>query len=113
MNERVRGKEFLAQKQRKMPYSMLQGMQKKSVDRFKDQKESDRQLGIVAESGRNKKMMQGYFERRHTEAREDKLARKDTSNRGLNLHRHTEMKYKNGALNISKHGMHQFMSNKE
>ena len=50
--------------------------------------------------------MQGYFERRHTEAREDKLARKDTSNRGLNLHRHTEMKNKNGALNISKHGMH-------
>ena len=57
--------------------------------------------------------MQGYFERRHTEAREDKLARKDTSNRGLNLHRHTEMKYHNGALKVSKEGMRQFTSERE
>ena len=57
-------------------------------------------------------MMQGYFERRHNEAREDKLARSDTSNRGLNLHRFTDMKYKNGALNISKEGMRKFESEK-
>ena len=40
----------------------------------------------MAESGRITKMMQGYFERRVHEKKEDKRMRLDTSNRGMNFH---------------------------
>ena len=62
----------------------------------------------MAESGRITKMMQGYFERRVHEKKEDKRMRLDTSNRGMNFHQHTDLKYKNGALNVTKEGMFKF-----
>lgn len=46
-----------------LPYKMLQGMRNKSVDRFKTQQESDRKLGILADTSRGeKRVMQGFFE---------------------------------------------------
>ena len=92
-----------------MPYGMLQGMQAKSDGRFNKQKESDRQLGIVAETGRSTKMMQGHFEDKLHQKKEDKRLRLDTSNRGLNLHKFTDLKYKNGALNVTKEGLKKYM----
>ena len=87
---------------------MLQGMQKKSESRFKNQAESDRKLGIVAETGRNKKMMQGHFEQKLHKKKEDKRLRLDTSNRGLNFHKFTDLRYKDGALNVSREGLKKF-----
>lgn len=53
----------------KLPYKMLQGMQKKSVERMKNQKDMDRKLGIIADTSRlgPKKIMQGYFEKKDAE----------------------------------------------
>ena len=58
-------------------------------------------MGIVAESGRQKKMMQTYFEKKDHQSREDKRLRIN-SDRGVNLHRYTDFKYRNGALHLSK-----------
>ena len=77
-------------------------MNKKSQDRFNHKKQEDKKAGIIAETGRNQKMMQHYFEQKMHQKKEDKRMRLDTSNRGLNLHRFTELKYKDGALNVSK-----------
>ena len=93
--------DFLHKNQRKMPYGMLQGMQKKSKDRYNAQREQDRNLGIVAESGRSKKLMQTYFEAKENVRREEKRMNLNTD-RGLNLHRYTQAKYRDGALNFSK-----------
>ena len=82
-------------------------MQKKSNDRFQSQREQDRKLGIVAESGRDKKLMQSYFERKIHEKKEEKRLRLNTD-RGMNFHMSKEIKYKDGALNISKDGLKQF-----
>ena len=86
---------------------MLQGMQKKNKDRADAQKKSDRELGIIAESSRQKKVMQTYFERKEHVKREDKRLRLNTD-RGINLHRYSDMKYKNGALNISKGNLNKY-----
>ena len=75
-------------------------MQKKSHDRLNQRQEQDRKLGIIAETGRSKKMMQHYFENKIFQKKEDKRLRMDFSNRGLNLHRHTDFKFKDGALNL-------------
>ena len=49
----------------KMPYKMLQGMQKKSKQRFDEKKKSDRDAGIIAEAGgKDKRIMQSYFEKK-------------------------------------------------
>ena len=49
-----------------LPFKMLQGMRAKSIDRFKQQQDMDRKLGILADTSRGeKKVMQGYFEVKH------------------------------------------------
>jgi hypothetical protein len=86
----------------KLPYKMLQGMRAKSVDRFKQQKEMDKKLGILADTSRGeKKVMQGYFEMKHHEHAEAKRLNKDTE-RGMNLYVNSAAKYRDGALTISK-----------
>ena len=45
--------------------------------------------------------MQTYFERKEYVKKEDKRLRLNTD-RGMNLHRFTDLKYKNGALTLSK-----------
>ena len=89
---------------------MLQGMQKRSGDRFDQKREQDRKSGVVAETGRSTKMMQGYFEHKLHQKREDKRLRLDTTNRALNFHKFTDLKYSNGALNVSKEGVKNFTS---
>ena len=43
-------------------------MRAKSVDRFKEKKDMDKKLGILAETSRGpKKVMQGYFEEKRNE----------------------------------------------
>ena len=101
--------DFLHKNQRKMPYGMLQGMQKKSKDRYNAQREQDRNLGIVAESGRSKKLMQTYFEAKENVRREEKRMNLNTD-RGLNLHRYTQAKYRDGALNFSKRAVQEYTS---
>lgn len=44
---------------------MFQAMRQKSVDRFKEQKDMDKKLGIVFDTSRKKKFMQSYFEDKH------------------------------------------------
>ena len=84
---------------------MMQGMQKKSVDRFKEQVSMDKKLGILADTSRgDKRVMQGYFEQKHHEAIEAKRLNKDTE-RGINLHQHSAAKFRDGALNITKQGI--------
>ena len=45
--------------------------------------------------------MQTYFEKKEYVKKEDKRLRINTD-RGMNLHRFTDLKYKNGALTLSK-----------
>jgi hypothetical protein len=46
-----------------LPYKMLMGMRAKSIGRFKEQRDMDKKLGILADTSRgDKKVMQGYFE---------------------------------------------------
>ena len=45
--------------------------------------------------------MQTYFEKKSHITREDKRLRLNTD-RGVNLHRYTDFKYRNGALTLSK-----------
>ena len=43
-------------------------MRAKSIDRFKQQQDMDKKLGILADTSRgDKKVMQGYFEQKHYE----------------------------------------------
>ncbi len=61
-------------------------MRNKSVNRFKEQKDMDRKLGILADTSRgDKKVMQGYFEKKYNEKVEAIRLNKDTE-RGMNLH---------------------------
>ncbi len=84
---------------------MLQGMRAKSLDRFKQQQDMDRKLGILADTSRGeKKVMQGYFEVKHHQQLEDKRLKKDTE-RGMNLYVNSAAKYRDGALTLSKRGI--------
>ena len=82
-------------------------MRNKSVDRFKEQKDMDRKLGILADTSRGeKKVMQGYFEKKYNDKVEAIRLNKDTE-RGMNLHQFTGAVYRDGALNITKKGISQ------
>ena len=70
----------------KLPYKMLMGMQKKSIERKQNRNRDDRSAGIVGGSGRDNKLMQNYFEKKDDEKREEKRLRLDTSDRGTNYH---------------------------
>ena len=84
---------------------MLQGMRAKSLDRFKQQQDMDRKLGILADTSRGeKKVMQGYFEVKHHQQMEEKRLKKDTE-RGMNLYVNSAAKYRDGALTLSKKGI--------
>ena len=48
-----------------------------------------------------------YVAKEHVKS-EDKRLRLNTD-RGINLHRHSDMKYKNGALNISKDNLKKYL----
>jgi len=88
-----------------LPYKMLQGMRTKSLDRFKEQKDMDKKLGILADTSRgDKKVMQGYFEQKHYEGAEAKRLNKDTE-RGMNMHLFSGAKFRDGALNLTKSGI--------
>ena len=54
-----------------------------------------------------KRLMQGYFEKKEQIKKEEKKLRLGVQ-RGLNLYRFTDLKYKDGALNISKEGIKKF-----
>ena len=65
----------------------------------------DKKLGILADTSRGeKKVMQGYFEQKHHEHLEEKRLNKNTE-RGLNLHVNSAAKFRDGALNLTKHGI--------
>ena len=89
----------------KIPYKMFQGMQKKSVDRFKEEREVDRKSGILADTGRpNKKLMQSFFEKNQKSKEEMKKWNLDKE-RGLNMHLHSGAKYKDGVLKLTRDGI--------
>jgi len=84
---------------------MLMGMRAKSIGRFKEQRDMDKKLGILADTSRgDKKVMQGYFEQKHHEHIEEIRQNKHTE-RGLNLHLHSAAKYRDGALTLTKQGI--------
>ena len=85
----------------KLPYKMLMGMQKKSLERKQNRQRDDKAASIVGGSGRDSKLMQNYFEKKDEDKREEKRLRLDTSERGLNYHQLSLGKYKNGALHFS------------
>ena len=85
----------------KLPYKMLMGMQKKSIERKQSRDREDKDARIIGGSGRNNKLMQNYFEKKDDVKREEKRLRLDTSNRGLNMHQLSLGKFKNGALHFS------------
>ena len=70
----------------KLPYKMLMGMQKKSLERKQNRERDDKSARIVGGSGRDNKLMQNYFEKKDEEKREEKRLRLDTSERGVNYH---------------------------
>ncbi|CDW75387.1 UNKNOWN [Stylonychia lemnae] len=90
----------------KIPYKMLQGMQKKSIERANVQKDMDRKLGVIADTNRlgPKKMMQGYFERKEEQKKEISRQNLD-KDRGINLHLYSAAKFRDGALNLTKEGI--------
>jgi len=51
--------------------------------------------------------MQGYFEKKEWQKKEEKRLHLNTD-RGMNLHRFTELKYKNGALHLSKNSIKKY-----
>ena len=51
----------------KLPYKMMQGMNKKSLERRDKKSDEDTQARVIGESSRKKKLMQNYFEKRDTE----------------------------------------------
>ena len=53
--------------------------------------------------------MQTYFEKKEYVKKEDKRLRLNTD-RGMNLHRFTDLKYKNGALTLSKDKLKKYTS---
>jgi hypothetical protein len=57
----------------------------------------DRKLGIVGDSHRQKGFMQSYFERKERDKSEIKGLNLD-KDRGINFHKFTGGKYKDGAL---------------
>ncbi len=85
-----------------LPYKMFAGMQKKSLERKHDQDRQDHQARVIGDSSRNTKLMQNYFEKRHSEEQEIKKQRLDISDRGINWHKESVAKFKNGALHVSK-----------
>ena len=86
----------------KLPYKMMQGMNKKSLERKDKQQNDDTQGRVIGESSRKKKLMQNFFEQRDSDRREEKRLRLDISERGTNYHQMSLGKYKNGALHFSK-----------
>ena len=91
-----------------IPYKMLQGMKKKSLERRDKQEFDDKQGRVVGESTRKKKLMQNYFEKKDDAQKEEKRQRLDTSDRGLNWHQMSLGKYKNGTLHFSKAALERF-----
>ena len=89
----------------KLPYKMLQGMNKKSLERKGKQEFDDKQGRVVGSTGRDKKLMQNYFEKKDDKRREDKRMRLDKSERGVNMHAMSLGKYKNGTLYFSKNAL--------
>lgn len=83
---------------------MLQGMQKKSKERMVEEKDMDRKLGILADSSRQKKMMQNYFEIKEKTKVEEKRLNLGTE-RGINYHQFSGAKYKGGALKLTNEGL--------
>jgi len=81
---------------------MLQGMQKKSLDRMDKQKSYDKEARVIGDSSRNKKLMQSYFEKKENKRVLEKKQRTDMSDRGMNYHQHSLGNFKNGALHINK-----------
>ncbi len=51
--------------------------------------------------------MQTYFDKKEYKKKEDKRLNLNTD-RGINFHRYTDLKYKNGALNVTKEGLRKF-----
>lgn len=92
----------------KMPYTMLQGMQKKNKEKMHSQKDMDRKLGIIGESHRDKKYMQSYFESKDRDKQEAKKLNLDTD-RGINWHKFSGAKYKAGALTFSNNSLKKVM----
>ena len=70
----------------KLPYKMLMGMQKKSIERKDTREREDKDARIIGGSGRQNKLMQNYFEKKDSDKREEKRLRLDTSERGINWH---------------------------
>ena len=89
----------------KLPYKMLMGMQKKSIERKESREKEDKDARIIGGSGRGNKLMQNYFEKKDVDKREEKRLRLDTSNRGDNLHQLSLGKFKNGSLHFSKEAL--------
>ena len=56
--------------------------------------------------------MQGYFEKKEWQKKEEKRLHLNTD-RGMNLHRFSELKYKNGALHLSKHSVQKYTSDQD
>eukprot|EP00347_Sterkiella_histriomuscorum_P009773 403339948 len=95
----------------KLPYKMMQGMQKKSLDRAHQQKDQDKKLGIIADTSRlgPKKMMQSYFEKKDVEQKHIQRQNLD-KDRGINFHLYSAAKFRDGALNLTKEGIRQIES---
>ena len=56
--------------------------------------------------------MQGYFEKKEWQKKEEKRLHLNTD-RGMNLHRFTELKYKNGALHLSKNSIKKYTQDQD
>ena len=91
-----------------LPYKMLQGMKKKSLERRDTREFDDKQGRIIGESSRSKKLMQNHFEKKDELLKEEKRLRLDTSERGINWHQMSLGKYKNGTLHFSKSALERF-----
>ena len=89
----------------KLPYKMMMGMQKKSLERHENTKKQDNEGRVIGDSGRRKKLMQNYFEKKDAEQREEKRLRLDTTDRGTNWHQLSLGQFKNGALHFSKNAL--------
>lgn len=57
----------------------------------------DKKLGILADTSREKKLMQNYFEVKEKKRVEDKRLNLNTD-RGMNFHKFSGAKYKDGSL---------------
>ena len=63
----------------KIPYKMLMGMQKKSLERKESRDKEDKTARIIGGSGRSNKLMQNYFEKKDDQKKGNNIP----SNRNL------------------------------